>query len=475
MSKYISLHRLLSYFNFIFLCLMWGLFLTEKGNPYVNTTTVFLGSTLILEVLFFLSYSKKMNNSLLLVLSFLLTFFFIFRIITLIYTPFVTVFLRYNDYSYESVNYTLLFIIISNIALFLGIAFVGKRKVAPKINFNYNKKGAKAIIIMLIFAVALLFFESSESPLIIKITSYCRVIFINIYYILLASIVYVLAYKEYINKKTLLLIYSLILVFVLGVTLGGSRSGLLTIVTLIGFAILSVKLKIKLKQKDLLILGVVTLLAGTSFLLASAIRRDKSGELSFSELIEANKNSYIDRKVSETINSSNFVKIKLTPIFDRMGFLDYATEMVNRKKEYQSVFNWSYYGKSIVDNVISPGFNVFDVPRVSNALVFIYGNRGSPDLKMMTVENYHSDQLTIYGELYNMFGKWFSIVFFFFVGILFQSIMSVGGKDPFFVGLKNAFTLCIFYTFINSFGLDWLLMDVISLFLTYYIFRLLFR
>lgn len=168
-------------------------------------------------------------------------------------------------------------------------------------------------------------------------------------------------------------------------------------------------------------------------------------------------------------------EIILAPIFGRIAFLDFAAEIIANQKQYGKVFRLDYYAKSIVDNVLTPGFDVFDTPKAANSLTFIYNKNG--ELKKSRVSDfYQSDEFTIYGEFYALFGKWLSIVPLFFISFAFKRLyVTITDKNLFFFYLKKAFMLYVFFTLLNSFGMDWLLFDVIGILFTYLIFKNFFK
>jgi hypothetical protein len=109
---------------------------------------------------------------------------------------------------------------------------------------------------------------------------------------------------------------------------------------------------------------------------------------------------------------------------------------------------------------------------VCNALFFIYQNRPSgPSLKWLNANPtwYHSDELTIYGEFYSLFGGWLSLVAFFIVGFIFQDLYKRKNKNDGQNTLRKGLVLYFFYKLINSYGLDWLVGDIIAAFFCYYI------
>jgi len=90
------------------------------------------------------------------------------------------------------------------------------------------------------------------------------------------------------------------------------------------------------------------------------------------------------------------------------------------------------------------------------------------DKKFAENQGYLSAELTIYGEVFCLFG-FLSLLVFFLIGYFLQFIYLLKLHDDFNTTLKNGVILFSFYTFINSFGIDWLVFDVLSLILAYYI------
>ena len=93
-----------------------------------------------------------------------------------------------------------------------------------------------------------------------------------------------------------------------------------------------------------------------------------------------------------------------------MAFFDFTSEIIAHQVKYDSIFTIKTYLKSIIDNLLTPGFDLFDQPKIANSLNFIYLGIGNPS-KLLLETNYQSDQLGIYGEFFNLFG-YFSFILF---------------------------------------------------------------
>ena len=59
-----------------------------------------------------------------------------------------------------------------------------------------------------------------------------------------------------------------------------------------------------------------------------------------------------------------------TLLTERIGFLDFSLDMIANAASYSTIINLKYYLKSIVDNILTPGFDIYDVPSATHALDF---------------------------------------------------------------------------------------------------------
>lgn len=460
----ISLNKILQLLNWGSIITIWVLFYTLGGNNYINQNTVFLCTILSIQAHLFLIYSAKKSNPLLFILSFQLVIYYILRITTLLFTSYSVVFLRLKIINFSDSNYALIFIIISNVFLFLGIHTARKsKKTNFEITFDPTKTKNNRLILIILFTYFLSFSDVLKIEAITKLAGYIQSVFLNPYTILFMCIVYFVYNYNNFTKKIRISIVILILLFVIIVSLNGSRSGILTITVFFIIANIVIYDKISFRIAQIIGLAVFVPIAFIFFIVSSYVRSASIGNLSYSAKIEFAKSYNID------VIQDN--KTVFAPVFNRIGFFDYATEIIAHKQQYSDIFKPGYYIASIIDNVLTPGFNIFDTPKVSNALIYKYSNIGQPSLVNVS-KYYQSDQLTIYGEYYSLFFGYGSIVIFFFTGFLFQKVYNqkerlVGAGGA----IQKGFVLMVFYTLINSFGLDWLLFDIIGIFVCYIIFK----
>jgi len=469
----ISLTKILQIVNFTSLILTWYLFITEGGNEYINLTSVILCTILSIQAYLFLKYADKQNNPLIFILSFQLVIYYVIRICTLLYVPYSMVFLRLNAIDFNDCNYTLIFIILSNIFLFLGIYLANTKEdiisstslsSSLYMNNNNDKIYGTRLVLIILFTYFLAFSDFLKFDSIVRLAGFVRSIFLNPYTILLLSIVYFIYYFSVFDFKIKIFTILLIILFIVIVTLNGSRSGVLTIIVFYIIANLAIQKYISFNYIYVVILTFIILpLSLFLFLTSTYIRKVGADELNVKSKIDIVKNYEVD------LSADN--RLVFAPVFDRIGFFDYATEIIAHKQQYKEVFNLIFYSKSIIDNSLSPGFDVFDTPKLSNSLMFMYDDTlGSPSKKIV-VDEYHSDEFTIYGEYYSLFWGYGSLVMFFITGYLFQKILNRKSKlTGVTSAIQKALVLLVFYTLINSFGIDWLIFDLVGIFVCYFLF-----
>lgn len=440
-------------------------------NEYVNSGTIIINSCLIAFNLCILSYLKKRNNPLLLILTFIVTLFYVFRIVTLNFTEFSNVFERWNI-SHSEFNSAFLYLLFAIILLAIGLSR-GKDAVCladkSRADKYINKNRMKWLMIFVVASA----FSSYGIPGLSSIFSLLTQVFLNIQLIALLCLVYIIITYKNLTTRDRLQFLAIFSIYILMFTLGGSRSAIVYVCIMIMIALLATISIIKIKLKWLILGGAIGLpVVCFFFLFATFIRQTNSIEMSVYDKAQlvANLGSEIDNSVS---NKDEAVKFMLSPIFDRVGFYDFATEVIVKSDTYSATIDAGQLLKSIADNVLSPFFDVFDTPKLANSFLFTYRNLGTPSLKRFQREEvaYQSDQLTMFGEFFLLFGGWFSLIIYFPLGWLLKRFhIYLCNSSSVFSYFKSSLLLYLFYLWINSFGLDWLMFDVLSAVISYLFF-----
>jgi hypothetical protein len=147
----------------------------------------------------------------------------------------------------------------------------------------------------------------------------------------------------------------------------------------------------------------------------------------------------------------------------RIGFLDFTTEVMVGRLEYAEVISFGYYARSLVDNLLTPGFDLFDTPKAANALKGLYTN-GRPANKAEVSDAYHSDQFTVYGEFFVLFGGWWALGPLWVVGWAFGRAWQLPFGDFVFAHqLARTFIAYLFLNTLFGFGIDWVLPVAVGL------------
>ncbi len=469
-SKYtIDLNKILQIANVIILVLLWFSYSEKKTSIYVDFNTILLGTVLSIQIGVFLFFERKRRDPFVLLLCLQMSVYFLLRIVTLLNYDYSVVFLRF-PFTAHNLNYALIFILVANLAFYFGLTINGVK------SHLYNKassvKPIKSYLVIVLIGIGyfIAFYQKVGLGFLEGIMGVVQSLFVNLGTIMFMAIVYLLLFKDTIYIRTQNIIIIAIVGMVLLQTLTGSRAGILTIINYVMFALLAIDNYIKVKRKylifgALLIPIMIIIFALSTFLRPRLENRGSVGTETF-EVLK-------DFEFKETVTEGS--DLVLREVFDRIGFLDYCAETISNSDRYSGIFNPWFYFKSVVDNILTPGFTVFDTPRVSNATTFVYNERGEPKLSLVP-EAYQSDEFTLYGEFYALFGKWFSLVPIFFIGFLFKSVyLNLNPNNVYLYFLKKAIVLFVFYSTLNSFGIDWILLDVVAIFFTYNIFKGFFK
>ena len=448
--------------TFIFI---WVSFYKNGKNEYFDSNTALLGSLFAAELYIFLVFEKKRRDPFLIILCFQSTFYFLFRILTLSIYPFSGAFKRF-PFTSTDLNYTLVYILFANFALFMGF-YLNKVK-ALENGLVQKMQPKKRYKVFLIFSFGLIMsFPSSIGLTALQWTlGLIASLFVDVYIIMLMIIIYLMMFKDKIGVRYKIILNVSLLVYVVIATLVGSRGAILIIIYFMLFSILSIHRTVYVKKSILILSVIIAPLLIIVFTVSTYLRprlenRAKVGAETINVLKEF--------ELKETIlNNSELV---FSDVFNRIGYLDFGAELIAHKQVYEPIFTFKYYGMSFVDNIFTPGFDVFDTPKISNAQKFIYSSEGTPK-KSKVDEAYQSDEFTIYGEFYIAFGKWVSLIFMFLLAFLLKRIyVKLSGKNLFELCIKRSIVLMVFYYFIQSYGIDWIASITLGFVVTFFIFK----
>jgi len=463
-----DLNILLVIVNVLLCITALGLYITTGPNQYITLYTVILMCLLGSQNVLMLLYGRIKREPFVLILVANTTVFYAARVVSLLYNPSSITFSR-SVVLPDHINYILVFIMLSNVSIFLGLN-VTKQQIVYNRNIPEDQHPARALyVIFILFAAIIIpYFELLPVSVFGRFSGYILAVFFQLFLIMLLSLLYLIINFRKISIRSRFAILILLGLFVLFKTVTGGRSSLLNLAVLLLVVILSFKGRIILNKKIILLCILLIPLSIFFYNLATACR----------PFFKAVPDVFSEQKrlaVKDHEFFSVFCQFDITkfcqPVFDRIGFLDFSVDIIKHQEQYSSVINTEYYLKSIVDNCLTPGFDVFGTPRAENALRYIYQDLPSPTHQDIN-NAYHADMLTIYGEYHILFGKYQALLVFFICSYVFKKIyLALKNKDIFLLFLYRAIVLLIFYRWLNSFGTDWFVFDLVGIFITVFLFK----
>ncbi|MHB1193039.1 MAG: hypothetical protein ACYC6F_08315 [Longimicrobiales bacterium] len=446
-------------------------YLRVGGNPYIDGDTILLALLLTLQTHVALLLERRRRDPFVIVLAYYLVLFFSLRVLTLVLVPFSPVFDRL-PYSSADSNFGLLFILLANTFLYAGLYVV---RGAGRLRIELGDwRAARPQRALLLVAVAITFSYFQSGP--ISLNDFPRGL--RILGLLLAQDVVMFLALTYVlvSWKTLRGAYTgaligLVVLEMLLHSLTGSRSAFVYGFENVLFVSLAIRGSVIIPRKlaifALALLPAVMVFLVWSFTISTGIRALKPTGEQFS-VEEAVLSA---RLVGERFTRDYALETGVPVMLSRVGFFDYSVELIAHSREYSEVVNLRAYGRSLVDNLLTPGFDLFDQPKISNSLNFVYSGSGKPLKSRVNAESYQSDQLGTYGELYLLFGYASLPLFFFGAFLIKRFYLSLRQTDPFMLAVKRSVMLLMTATILNSFGLDWAMIRLVPLLAAIYIYQ----
>jgi hypothetical protein len=293
--------------------------------------------------------------------------------------------------------------------------------------------------------------------------------------LLLLVLAYYILYRRSLSQTAAIAIIGLIVLEVVAHTLSGSRSAIVSLIQTSLLVMLAIGGRIKL-NRNLVVLGVAVMPLAVALMIAafaiSTYNRFAKERGDLPDLERAAE--FVGASTRDPLIIER-LEIIAPAIASRAGFFDFSAEVIANRDEYSAVFNLGTYFRSIVDNVFTPGLDVFDQPKIANALQFVYRNWGQPSKSYVAEESYQSDQIGIYGEFFTLMG-WASLPVLFLIAYGLKRIyVGLSGRNPYVFAVKRIIVLFVFVRMLDSFGMDWTITETIPLVLAVVIYAKLFE
>ena len=476
-TKY-DLNLLLGIAN-VFVCgVCIFLYNIEDNNGPVNVITLVLIAFFAIENIGMLSYEKRRRSPFIIILVLVVTVFYMTRVATILHIPASASLWGHSSIpSASDLNYSLMFILLSNVSMFLGFYFAGeynknrKKIICEEDNFPQIRN----VIIIIALVVSVNFFNVLNFESLGRLTGYIQT-FLNRDTILLFTFTMLAYHYNKISLRTRMLFVVIISLIVILITLSGSRSGVLSVGMVLLMGILAVKQKIMVSKKVILVSLIIIPISIIFFATATFIQHQGiKGAITIIQhqgikgAITIEHLAVAKAKGSQALEHDHIIDY-LSLIYYRLGFLDFSTELIANRQKFARIINGQYYAESIVDNVLTPGFDIFGTPRASHALSYTRRNEPVPDIDQI-MSAYQSDQMGIYGEYYVFFNGYSALAVFFFLAFIYQVIYSnLQTTNGLLTCIYRAVLLNLFYLWLNSFGMDWFAFDLIIAVITTFIF-----
>jgi hypothetical protein len=472
-NKKIDFNSILTGVNLLVTGLLVFAFAQNGNNDYVDQKTIVLGVVLSAQTHVALWFERQRRDPFFILLSFSMILYYSFRLLTLSLYSFSVVFERYS-YSPNDTNYALTFIIIANVFLYVGF-YLGRSSGSLSIDTGHWKaKSPMRVAFPILVAILFAYFSGhywteDNVPRVFNFLT----IFVAQDIVLLMAMAYYFVFKQSLTKKAAFLIVGLIVFDLIVHTLLGSRSGMVDTVKNYVFVALAIGGCVQIGRKyfilGLILFPVLVVLLIGSFAISTYNRAFRGeGTFDLSQALGLAIQSGSELSIEATLD-------KVVPLAAaRAGYFDFSAELIAHRDEYASIINLSSYGKSIVDNLLTPGFDVYDQPKISNALQFAYNGLGSPSKELVS-ESYQSDQLGIYGEFYALFG-YASLPLFLLTAFLIRRLYArMKSENPFVLAMKRVVVLWVFVRTLDSYGFDWTILETLPRIAAIYIYQFFFR
>lgn len=465
----VDLNTILAAANIVVCASTVAAYLVIGSSDYINGDSIALAGIFAAVNQVALLIERRKRDPFVVLLNLILVPYFSLRILSLTVLPASVTFDRFT-YDVHDTNAALAFMILANLSLYAGLYLVRWTE-SPTVGITDSMPRAPQRAVWLVALTVLFLYsrgvlwDAASLPRVLQVL----LVFASQSIVLLMALAYYLLFRRRLTRTTAVLLIGLFMLEVTLHTLSGSRSAIVYMAQNILIVLLAVFGYVRIPRLwvglGVLVMPIVMVFLVASFLFSTVVRATTASN----EALTITRAYGVARTAIKTVDRDYVLGLGLPIFFSRIGFFDFSAEAIAHAHEYAEVVNVTAYAKSVVDNFLTPGFDVFDQPRIANSLKFAYENLG-PVSRSASALAYQSDQLGIYGELFLLFG-YASLPLFLIVAYLFKRhYMSIADPNPFRRTMRRVVVLTIFASFINSFGIDWLLMDAFALTASIYLY-----
>lgn len=285
--------------------------------------------------------------------------------------------------------------------------------------------------------------------------------------VFLFTLIYYFTNKSLLTKREKSILYFLFVFYIFFDLLMGNKSAIYKFGIFFIIALFAVENSIKLKFKSILY-SALMIIIGIYFYFLGNLIRDQIWKDGGSLTTVLNVMSEIDTDYFKTYGD-----FAASHLGGRIGYLDYSARMIKFSKTYEPLINFPHYIKSFIDDIL-PG-TYFNAVKGSTGIAYIDKYSIIPTQTEYLKSGYFSECITIYGEFFTL-GRGLSLgciqlvlvifVIFYVFSFFFKKV-----KSEFQYNILKGLLIFIFYSLLDSFGIDWLFSTLFFVLLFYYLFN----
>lgn len=466
--KGFDLNTLLHVANITALALAVYSFSVNGATDFADGTTILPACLLAFANVVALRYERRHKDPFVTILVAMTIVFYIVRIATLYYgVPWSWALAKF-DAGPRQVDEATIFIALGNLAMLAGLAVAEKGRAGSGTYYGESKQRLPhpALILGLLVMSLLMSQFLSGLPFIGRLAGFAEATFLNTYFLLLISVVYVSMAGRTLHWIYAVSLVGLVAYFFMMTVIAGSRAALLEFVIFCLAATLSQAGRVRVGTRMLVLTLILAIVAPYFYFTATYLRNlpaDEQRTITFSAITN----------FQGTVESSVPNKdILFSRMFERLGYLDAASAMMTGRPRYSKVIGVPYLLESIIDNALTPGFDVFDRAKIGLVLGNLDdGAADVPRRSELAPDMYASDMMTVYGEAYLFFGYGGLLLLFVQAYAAKRVYLWFRSRSAFELYSYRAIVLWCFYRWLSSYGMDWLTLEVITAGVFFAIFR----
>jgi hypothetical protein len=474
-EKRVDFNSLLQMANLLVAATLFYVFLKLRGEEhlYMDSGSALLGLLLVAQIHVALIVERYRRDPFVLLFAFSLIIYYALRLYTLYLYPSSAVFGRFY-YTPANTNTALVFILLANFFLLAGL-YVIRIPDGDAVDAGRRRATSPLLVLgLLAFTVMITYLGGRGSGGAPRAIAALNVLLAPLM-IVTMSLAYWFLFRQTLSRTFKIALAGLIIIEMVAHTLWGSRSavvGFVQIYLLVAFGVFgAVTFRRRLVTWGGLLMPLVVMLLVGMFAVSTYFRMAKD---SGAEVNLVHAAASIGDVASETLGGPAAEAV-IGSVFARAGFLDFSAEAIANREKYATVITLPAYARSLIDNIVTPGFDLFDQPKIANSLMFVYRDWGAPSKRSVdTLGGYQSDQVGIYGELYVLFGYGSLPMFFVVAWVLKRLYVAMRTRNPYLLAMKRVIVLSFFVRTIDSFGFDWTVGEILPIIVATYLYSVVF-